>query len=73
MQQRTSGFLLIIVGVICIAFTGYNMITREKVADIGGVHISRDVVHTLPWLPIIGLGLFVFGFVLVVRDYKHRL
>lgn len=73
MQQRTFGFGLLILGIIMLAVTGFNFITREKVVDLGPVKITRDVNHKVLWPPIVGALLCVTGLIVVVRDYKHRL
>ncbi|MES2701560.1 MAG: hypothetical protein V4649_02920 [Bacteroidota bacterium] len=72
MQQRTIGFILIIVGILLMVYTGFNYVTHEKVVDIGPIKIEKEVEHRLPWSPIIGGVLFIGGLLLVVRDHKHR-
>ena len=35
MNTKTLGIILIIIGILMIAYTGFNYVTSEKVVDIG--------------------------------------
>jgi len=48
------GILLIGIGIVAFAYQGITYTTREKVVDIGPIHMSADKTRTLPLPPIVG-------------------
>ena len=69
-MQKTLGIILIVIGIIMIAYTGFNFVTTEKVVDLGPIEINKEKNHPVQWSPIIGIVLLVGGSVLVVSDKK---
>lgn len=72
MTTRTLGYVIIIIGIMMIVYTGVNFITTERVVEIGSFHIDRQENHPLQWSPILGVLFFIGGIVLIVRDRKLR-
>ena len=72
MKSRTLGFALIVIGIIMIAYTGFNYVTTEKVVDIGPITINKEKNHPVQWSPIIGVALLIGGIVVIVLDKKGR-
>lgn len=70
MQTKTVGIVLIVIGIILIAYTGFNFVTTEKVVDIGPINISKDNNHFVQWSPIVGVVLLVGGIVVTVLGKK---
>ena len=70
MKTKTAGIALIIIGIIMIAYTGFNYITTEKVVDLGPIEINKQKNHPVQWSPIIGVILLVGGVVLMLTDKK---
>ena len=64
------GILLIVVGIAAFVFQGISYTTREKVVDIGPIHMSHDKTRTLPLGPIVGGAALVGGIVLLVVGLK---
>lgn len=60
-MNRTIGMILIIGGLVLLAYGGWTFTTKEKVVDMGPVEISRDKKHQIPYAPLIGLGALVGG------------
>lgn len=52
--MKNLGIALIIIGAVMMVFTGFNIITRKKVVDLGAVEISRDEKTPIYWSPITG-------------------
>ena len=50
------GILLIVLGVVGLAFQGISYTTREEVVDIGGIGITAETRKTIP-VPLIAGGL----------------
>ena len=63
---KAIAFVLIIIGIIMIAFTGFNFVTEEKVVDAGPLHISKEKNHTVQWPPFAGGALIVAGIIVLV-------
>jgi uncharacterized membrane protein YidH (DUF202 family) len=70
MQKRTTGFILIIIGIIMIVYTGFNYVTTEKVVDLGPIKINSEKNHPVQWSPIIGVVLLVGGILVMVTGKK---
>ena len=50
--------------------TGFNLVTKEKVVDIGPVEINKDKNHPVQWSPIVGGVLLIAGVVVVLTGKK---
>jgi len=70
MQARTTGILLVIIGILMIAYTGFNYVTTKRVVDAGPIKINKEENHPVQWSPIVGVVLLVGGIVVLVRDKK---
>ncbi len=60
------GIILIAVGIAAFAYQGITYTTREKVVDLGPVHVTADETKTLPLPPIVGALALVGGIVVLV-------
>jgi len=69
-MSRTLGIILIVIGLIGLAWGGLTYTTREKVVDIGPIHASRDKNHTIPFPPMAGALALIGGVALVVAGKK---
>jgi drug/metabolite transporter (DMT)-like permease len=65
-MNKMLGIILVVVGLVGLAWGGFSFTTREKVADIGPIHASRDKTHSVPLPPIAGALALVGGVVLLV-------
>jgi drug/metabolite transporter (DMT)-like permease len=64
-MTRTIGVILIVGGLLGLAWGGFNYTTREKVVDIGPIHATREQTHNVPIPPIAGALALVGGIVLM--------
>jgi len=64
------GIILIVVGIIALAYQGITYTTREKVVDLGPIQVSADKTRTFPLPPIVGGIALVGGIVLLVIGNK---
>jgi hypothetical protein len=62
--MKKAGITIIILGIVLTVFTAFTFFTKEKVADLGTVEITRSKPHNLKWSPLLGLGVVVAGIVL---------
>ena len=68
--MRTLGIVLIVLGAIMMGITGFNMVTKKKVADIGPIEINKTENHPVSWSPILGVGLLIGGIAIVATAKK---
>ena len=64
-MNKILGIVLIVGGIVSLAWGGFSYTTREKVVDIGPIHASRDEHHSVPISPIAGAIALVGGIALV--------
>jgi hypothetical protein len=58
--------LLIALGIVAFAYQGITYTTREKVVDIGPIHMTAEKTKTIPLPPILGVIALAGGIVLLV-------
>jgi uncharacterized membrane protein len=68
--MKMLGILLVAIGLIAFAYQGINYTTREKVVDIGPIHMSADKTRTLPLGPIVGFVALAGGIALLVMGSR---
>lgn len=68
--MKLIGIVLIVFGVLALAFGGFNYTTRERVVDLGPLKVDADKQHSLPIAPIAGVAALVGGIALVVVGGK---
>ena len=66
------GIILIVVGVLALAYGGYtSFTTKENVAKLGPLEINREEENSIPIGPIVGGVALVGGIILVVASTKR--
>ena len=66
------GILLIVVGVIALAYGGYtSFTTKENVAKLGPLEINKEEKRSVPTGPIIGGLCLVGGILLLVTNRRN--
>ena len=72
MNSKTiTAILLIVVGIIALAYQGFSYTTREKAVDLGPLQIVTEEKHTLPIPPILGGIAIIAGLALMVWNPKR--
>jgi len=67
-MNKTIGIVLIVLGLVGVAYGGLTYTTKEKVVDLGPIDVSRDKKHTLPVPPVVGGLALLGGVVLLVTN-----
>ena len=70
-MNKTFGVILIVLGLVGLAWGGFTYTTREKVVDIGPIHATRDQTHNVPLPPIAGAVALIAGVVLLVAGGRR--
>lgn len=68
--MKTLGVILLIVGLVMTVFTGFNIITKKEVVDLGSLEISTTEKTPIYWSPITGGVLAVAGVVILMINKK---
>jgi uncharacterized membrane protein YidH (DUF202 family) len=68
--MKLIGILLIVVGVLGLAYGGFTYTKREKVVDLGPLQVTADKEKTVPIAPIAGVAALVGGIALVFAGSK---
>ena len=66
-MNRTIGMILIVLGLIGLAYGGFQYKTREKVLDIGPIEATKEKTHTVPFSPVAGAIVLIGGVFLLVK------
>ena len=66
-MNKTLGFILIVLGVIGLAWGGFTYTTREKIIDVGPIQATQEKKHSVPVPPIAGALALIGGLILVAR------
>ena len=69
-MNKTIGVILIVLGLVGLAWGGFTYTTREKLVDIGPIHATREKTHDVPVPPILGALALVGGIVLLAVGSK---
>jgi len=69
-MNKTLGVILIALGLIGLIWGGFSFTTKDKVADIGPIDITRNKTHSVPLPPILGAVALVGGIALLLTAKK---
>jgi hypothetical protein len=64
------GVILIIIGVIALAYQGITYTTREKIIDVGPLEATAERQKTIPLPPLVGGAAVAGGLLLVFAGAK---
>ncbi len=65
------GVLLIVLGVVALAYRGITYNTREEVINIGPIQATAEKKKTIPLSPVLGVAALAGGIVLVVAGTRR--
>jgi hypothetical protein len=63
--MKILGIVLIVLGIISIAYQGITLTKKEKIIDVGPIEATKEERKTLPLPPLLG-GLLVAGGIAVL-------
>lgn len=68
--MKTLGILLIVIGGIMTVFTGFNIITKKEVVDVGPLEVNKEEKTPVYWSPVTGAILLVAGVVILATTKR---
>ena len=68
--MKVIAVLLIVLGLVALAYGGITMTTRDKIVDLGPVEVTQEEKHRLPLPPIVGGVAVAAGIILLVAGAK---
>jgi len=70
--MKNLGIVILVIGILLTVFTTFNIVTKEKIADVGPLQITQDKNHHLGWSPIIGIGVIIAGAAVYLAGNRKR-
>lgn len=68
--MKVLGIVLIVLGVLALAYQGITYTTHKKVVDIGPIQATKEERNTIPLPPILGVIALVGGVVILATDRR---
>jgi uncharacterized membrane protein HdeD (DUF308 family) len=68
--MRLVGIVLIVIGIIALAYQGITYTTHKKVLDIGPIQATKEERHTVPLPPIVGVVALIGGVVIIATGRR---
>jgi hypothetical protein len=68
--MRPLGIILLVIGVLALAYQGFTYTTHKKVLDVGPIKATKEEHHTVPIPPILGALALIGGVVVLVSDRR---
>jgi hypothetical protein len=65
------GLILIVIGIVALAYQGITYTTKEKVVDLGPLKVEAKREKTIPLPPILGAAALLGGVVLVAVSARR--
>jgi uncharacterized membrane protein HdeD (DUF308 family) len=69
--MKILGVILIVLGIIALAYQGITYTTSEKVVDLGPLKVETQKERTIPLPPLVGAAFVVGGVILLVVSRRR--
>ena len=66
------GILLVVAGVLLLAYQGIDYTRQKKIADVGPVHVTKETHEWIPLPPILGGLALVGGVVMLLAGANSK-
>jgi hypothetical protein len=68
--MKAIGIVLLVIGVLSLAYQGFTYTTQKKVVDLGPIQATKEEHHSVPLPPILGVLALIGGVVVLVSDRR---
>jgi hypothetical protein len=69
--MKALGIILLLVGVLALAYQGFTYTTHKKVLDVGPIQATKEEHHSVPIPPILGALALIGGVVVLISDRRN--
>jgi hypothetical protein len=69
--MRVLAFVLIVLGLVALAYQGITYTKSEKVLEVGPITATKDTKKTIPLPPVLGGAALACGVVLLVASARR--
>ena len=69
--MRLLGIVLIVLGIVALAYQGITYTTHKKVLDICPIQATKEEHNTIPIPPILGVLALIGGVVIIATDRRN--
>jgi uncharacterized membrane protein HdeD (DUF308 family) len=69
-NMKIAGIVLIVLGILALAYQGVTYTTHKKVLDIGPIQATKEEHNTIPIPPILGVLALIGGVVILASDRR---
>lgn len=59
--MKKTGLIVVVIGLLMTALAGFDLMTKEKIIDIGRVEITAQKKRLFDWSPLLGLSVMAVG------------
>ena len=70
--MKLAGIVLVVLGVLALAYQGIRYTTQEKLIDLGPLKVTSTEKKTIPLPPIVGGVAIIAGIAMIYADRKKR-
>lgn len=70
--MKTTGIVLILIGILALSFQAISYTKHEKILDIGPIEATAETRKTIPLSPILGILCLAGGIFLVFSHHRHK-
>lgn len=70
--MKVAGIVLIILGVLALAYQGIRYTTKDKLVDIGPLEITSTEKKSIPIPPIVGGIAIVAGIAMILMERRKK-
>jgi hypothetical protein len=71
-SKSILGIVLIVLGIIALAYQGFTYTVPKKAVDIGPIQVTREEKHTVPLPPILGALALIGGIGVLVLGRRDK-
>jgi len=68
--MKPLGIILLVIGMLALAYQGFTYTTHKKVLDIGPIEATKEERHSVPIPPILGALALIGGIVVLISDRR---
>lgn len=68
--MKTTGVVLLVIGILLTIFTSFSFFTKEEVLDVGKLEVTADKKQNVNWSPIVGVIIAVVGGVVLWQSSR---